>query len=788
MATLFFEGFDRGTTFNKLDSAYWSSQFSQFPKYAFGGYTTTSVNPNGNYIGVNYSYCSPNNGILPSSYIESSYGTIPSYPGFGTPAGFLALSNIEVESSTVEYPTYLQLSGFSPPSGNKTYFGFRSLGLENKHASYSAYPHRHLLFSLCSGNTTGLVVNVVKVTGETLLEIAGEKTTLGLEIQQNNTTLGIFDLNLQGTASDYRISQIFDSSILVIAHTNASHTNDNRIISANKGGNIPILRWLHSEFLIDNSDSNQSYISMRAEGVDLPLINNDIEIARQDWSLELPISGFEYDNIRFYNRTYSSSILNGLIVYRHDGVVLPLFGMDMNYYMRGKTLLLDDITLIDDTDVPAFWLGSTVRIVPLVPGANNEIRDNSGRSDGIKDWTANSTVSVGVSPFNTVEISHRKAFLLSDGDSNSIETINSGNIDAVAFSPRNLNFPTINPADAASLWRETFSDGIGGMKIYNNARKSYLDTKYVNVFRSGVTDPYEGSVSLLLRGESNPIIDNNTYGRSIYPTGSAAVSFDQSKFGSGSLYFPNANSYIYLDHPDIEQYQITIESWVYFTNSGNKISFFDKTKMPPNSTDNGNFKYTFDLDISGIIYSGANRPTINRLYFPEIATTGVWHHVALVKDSSYRLICYLNGVSGVDHSIFDDPNNASNELNSCETTGVFTNKLYTIPNNCSLRNITSTFTRNGDGASIPGLLTIGKGGYLDNYRISYNFNRYPSNFDAPTESFKVQRDDYAEIGPITNVNKTTYRTTEYYSNHNPVTNQNWTVPQITGLIFGVKKL
>jgi hypothetical protein len=326
------------------------------------------------------------------------------------------------------------------------------------------------------------------------------------------------------------------------------------------------------------------------------------------------------------------------------------------------------------------------------------------------------------------------------------------------------------------------------MKVYNNARKSYLDTKYVNIFRSGISDPYEGSISLLLRGESNPIIDNNTYGRSIYPTGLAAVSFDQSQFGSGSLYFPNSNSYIYLEHPDIEQYQITIESWVYFTNSGNKIAFFDKTKMPPNSNDNGYWKYTFDLDISGIIYSGGGRPTINRLYFPEVASTGAWHHVALVKDSSYRLICYLNGVSGVNHSIFDNPENTNNESNSYETTGIFTNKLYTIPNRSELRNITSTFGRNSDGYQLPGLLTIGKDGYLDNYRISYNLNRYPSNFDVPTESFKVQRDDYAEIGPITNVNKTTYRTTQYYTNHNPVTNQNWTVPQITGLIFGVKKL
>jgi hypothetical protein len=792
MATLFFEGFDRGTTFNKLDSAYWSSQFSQFPKYAFGGYTTNAVTNTNASIGVSYTYCSPNNGILPSGTAQN---IIPSYPGFGTPAGFLALSNIEVESNTVEYPTYLQLSGFSPPSGDKTYFGFRSLGLESKHIDYSNYPHRHLLCSLCSGNITGLVINIVKVTGETLLEIAGEKTTLGLEIQQNNQTIGIFDLNIAATSTRYQVIPILQTGnkILTVADTNTNNVLYR--FPSQSWSRLFISRWLHSEFLIDNEDPEQSYLSIRAEGVELSIINNDTEVSRQDWELELPISGFSYNNIKFYNRTYSSSIVNtNGISFGYDyGYIQGQESIDwtrLNYYTTGKTLLLDDITLIDNTDAPAFWLGPTVRVLPLVPAINGDIRDNSGRNDGLKDWSSNSYARYGNNA-GDIGISHRKAFLFLDGDTNSITTINSGNIDAVAFGTRNLGNENVLPSylrDDASLWRETFSDGIGGMKVYNNTRKSYLDTKYINVFRSGITDQYEGSVSLLLRGESSPIIDNNSYGRSIYPTGSAAVSFEQSKFGSGSLYFPNANSYIYLDHPDIEQYQITIESWVYFTNSGNKISFFDKTKMPPNAADNGSYKYTFDLDISGIIYSGANRPTINRLYFPEIATTGVWHHVALVKDSSYRLICYLNGVSGVDHSIFDNPNNESNEYNSCETTGIFTNKLYTIPDNCSLRNITSNFSRSGDGAYIPGLLTIGKGGYLDNYRISYNLNRYPGNFDVPTESFKIQRDEYIEIGPITNVNKTTYRTTEYYANHNPATDQNWTVPQITGLIFGVKKL
>ena len=422
MATLFFEGFDRGTTFNKLDSTYWSSQFSQFPKYAFGGYTTNAVSNTNASIGVNYAYCSPNNGIVPSANPINTHGILPSYPGFGNPAGFLALSNIEVESNTVEYPTYLQLSGFAIPSGDKTYFGFRSLGLENKHTSYSSYPHRHLLFSLCSGNTTGLVVNVVKVTGETLYAINGEKTTLGLEIQQNNNTLGIFDLNLEGTASRYRLVKIFGSSILVVADTQTNQVIDSA------DGRTPIVRWLHSEFLIDNSEVNQSYLSIRAEGTDLPLIDNDIEISREDWSLELPISGFTYDNIKFYNRTYSSSILNGINVsydygYYGTGPVDASY-LDMNYYMKSKTLLLDDITLIDNTDAPAFWLGPTVRIVPLVPGANNDIRDNNGRADGIRDWTSNSYARYGNSA-GDIGISHRKAFLFLDGDSNSIETINS---------------------------------------------------------------------------------------------------------------------------------------------------------------------------------------------------------------------------------------------------------------------------------------------------------------------------------------------------------------------------
>jgi hypothetical protein len=122
MATLFFEGFDKGIVFNKLDPNYWSSQYKLFPKYSFGGYLPYVALPNCNNwqtIGGTYVYNSPNGGILPSGrYVEYydrnyfGFSRFPgnSYPQIGAPPGFLALSNININNPTnVEFPTYLQV-------------------------------------------------------------------------------------------------------------------------------------------------------------------------------------------------------------------------------------------------------------------------------------------------------------------------------------------------------------------------------------------------------------------------------------------------------------------------------------------------------------------------------------------------------------------------------------------------------------------------------------------------------------------------------------------------------
>ena len=106
MATLFFEGFDKGVVFNELDPKYWSTQFRYFPKYSFGGYSPTTVEDRAfEYLGIYdssflsflYKYSTPTsiNGLVPSGRytdnragLYSSYGTTyytkNSYPGFGS--------------------------------------------------------------------------------------------------------------------------------------------------------------------------------------------------------------------------------------------------------------------------------------------------------------------------------------------------------------------------------------------------------------------------------------------------------------------------------------------------------------------------------------------------------------------------------------------------------------------------------------------------------------------------------------------------------------------------------
>lgn len=820
MSTLFFEGFDKGVVLNELDSTYWSTQYKAFPKYAFGGYTPISLDNRANpafYVGNDsdpvklsfiYNYSTPEgiNGLVPSgrytdnnasvyySYAGTVYFTKNNYPGFGSPLGFLAFTNIDIENSNnLETPTYLQASGFPLPSGNISYLSMRCLGLESKNSDYSTYPYRHTLFSYNSGNLPVLTVNVVKITGNNLTPINNVKTTLALEIQQNNQTLGYFDLNISGLINRYQISSVFNATnnkILTITDT-----------TSGPGFSAMISRWAHLEFSVDQS-SSPPLLYINLEDINLPVVNPDSNILKSSWDLSLPISGFNFNNLRFYNRTYSSSVMNGITGSEQGQANWK----DSWYYMQGRTWLLDDLILIDNTDPPpSFWLGSSAKVMSIFPGCGGSLVDNATCSDGLLKWSLGTprTISNDDSSFTDLS-SHRRALLIPDADGNSIETIASGNIDAIKMSqPNYLQYNNSNRFDSNSAWRGNLNDTIGGMKIYNSARKKYLDTKFINVMYSGASDIYEPNVTLLLRGESSPVVDSSTYLRPISYTGNVTSTTTPSKIGSRSISFGNQSSYVYLNnYPDLSTSPFTIESWVYFPNNTTTISLFDK--IPLHNTPLYTFRtYSFAANISGIQYlstfgyvgddGGVPLQDINspeamvkrQLFFPSTATTGTWHHVAITRNSANKIICYLNGEPGNSYFL-SNSGNISSFVSSLETTGTF-NTTYS-PNMNNSSNIYSEFFSDGSNQVVANLTAIGKGGYIDEFRITSGVARYTDSFTPSTEPFKTKIDDYVEIGPEHSVNKTTYKTYQYYMNKNPITQQNWLVSEVSGIIFGVKKL
>jgi hypothetical protein len=696
MATLFFEGFEKGVIFNQLDPNYWSTQYTQYPKYSFGGYLPVPASNNDKYIGgMEYVYNSPNGGILPFATFRNidpgstlwNFGVRNNnYPAFGAPPGFLAFSNIEVENiSNLEVPTYLQASGFGFSSGSITYCSMRCLGLESKHIDYSNYPHRHTLFSYNSGNTPMLTVNVVKITGNNqLIPINTKYETLALEIQQNDNTLGYFDLNISNSLSDYKISHVYDTNnkILTIADVRSGPS----LVSV-------ISRWCHLEFSIDDSQ-DEPILSVNAEDINLQVVNSNPGILRENWDTSLPISGFKFDNLRIYNRTYSSSIKNGIATAQISEEVGSSY-----YYMLGKNWLLDDFVVIDNSgSEPSYWLGSTSRVIQLIPGytdyttwppytanGRTNLQDNDGKSDGIRDWSTNSVVNISQTNSPNLQSSHRKALSFLDADTNNIETITSGSIDAVAFSER----PSI-ASDSTSFWRSRFNEAIGGVKLYNSARKQYLDTKFVNVFRSGVSDPLENSVSLLLHGDSLPIVDSTRTPKGI-TTNNSTVYNGEFKFGGGSLSFVDETSSLSISHADLAQNQFTIECWAYFHNHNQLVSLFER--KPPNLANNIYADYyAFYLNTSGIIFQRINNCD-KVLLFNQPMQTGIWNHVAVVRTSGSDLSAYLNGVRNNSYKITNcenkpNPNETSAYSNnssnfSFENQGIYNGKysLFFLNNN-----------------------------------------------------------------------------------------------------------
>jgi hypothetical protein len=156
-------------------------------------------------------------------------------------------------------------------------------------------------------------------------------------------------------------------------------------------------------------------------------------------------------------------------------------------------------------------------------------------------------------------------------------------------------------------------------------------------FLGGLAAPATGPASLvLLHGNSSPIVDSSTYGRTITISGSPApsISSTPSKFGGGSIYFPNTvGSTLTLPSDALLAFgtgDFTVEAFLY-QNTFNLYSTLLEIGNHLNTTG-----IVFIVGSGGAqIYSGA-------FYGSGAVSLNAWNHIAWVRQLGVLNI-YVNG-------------------------------------------------------------------------------------------------------------------------------------------------
>jgi hypothetical protein len=796
MAILFFDGFDRYTILKDFDTNYWSVEpvsVPEYKKYAFGGY---SYNHNANSYSAGqlfgddsfsefnagfYSFFSPNGASLPSgifreNYIDQFNGISGnSYPGFGSPLGFLSLHNLDISDPNLVSPiTYIQLSGFSSPMFEQSFLSARILGIETKDTSYQnndkpgRFGNKHPLIAFCSGNTTGLLLNIVKITGNNLSLIENQKMTIGLEVFQNNGISGIFDLNISEDLSQYRIRSVYSNvpgfgsgqlqGRILCIDKNLSETTE----FSSSTPISPISRWCHFQFgIIQTGD--MSYIQVKLDDIDLLSIPFDSSIDDKDlWDDKIYINSLNYNNIRFFNRTYNKSFIFDTNTTQNMAL--------SRYYLYGAVTLLDDVVLSDGSGIPNTFLGANTKVIPFTPGISGNITNDGGLLDGLNEWTSNVS-------------STRLAFKNLDGDNGKIGTFTSGAISAVRYSNTNINLP-----DSNSLFRLKTEDAIGGIKVYSQAKKEFLDSSYEIILRTGVSDFFSRFNKLVLNFEETSsqgnVIDLSP-NRYIFSKSVPEMQLSvDSKFGNSSLRVSGNHYLINNQSLQLNNFQsfgspqkinFTLECWFKMVEN-ETITLLSKNFDVSN--DNTAKFYNLVISTGGLSYNRLIKSFLS-IYTGQLFLTfpnnGIidtdWHHIALVSDNT-KLVVFLDGISGTSYSI------SSNLTNLFGSNGFNNNRLYPWSTDSRLFETDNNFTY------------ISGNGFIDDFRITETV-RYDENF-VPPEAIRTERDDYIRLGDPQTMTRTKYtKVNQFYEYYHPITKEPWSTGLLanpSGFILGVKKL
>jgi len=367
------------------------------------------------------------------STITDQYAGTPLH--YSNTYGYLSISGAKNFTNPPESQTHIQLSGISGiNTSSGLYLSFRVLGLNHNDPLTTAFPHAQKIISFSSGDTEYLTIEAIRVTGESSYSpnwnsAYSNNTGIALRIIQNNVNKALYDLRIPGI-KDYDIASPVNSLF--------NPPNTNPYSFGIYATDQSYTRFVHLEFYIKNTG-----LELRIEGLETK------DTYSGNTGL-IQIDSGNIDNIKFYNRNINSSMLE----YFPPGNPSII---NMYWGECAGTISYDDISIVlEDNVSPNYWVGETCRIIPLSYSRNNPF----------------SNITVVSENWNIEPISAFQYLNTRDGDNTYIYTSESGKI--YSFRP--------GRTESTSSF---ISKDIGGVRMFNEARKVFLNASFVNVYGTG---------------------------------------------------------------------------------------------------------------------------------------------------------------------------------------------------------------------------------------------------------------------------------------------------------------
>lgn len=384
-----------------------------------------------------------NSGIQ-STFLSSQSVEPPTLSSLNT-YGYISISGAKNFTNPPQFQTHIQLSGISGiNTSSGIYISFRVLGLNHNVVTTTSFPHAQKIISFDNGDTEYLTIEAIQVTGASAYapnwnSQYSNNTGLALRVVQNSNNKVLYDLRIPGI-SDYDIVNPANSLAFFSESPNLYSFGISRSTAQTQS------RFVHFEFYIKNTG-----LELRVEGVETKdTYSGSVGL--------MPIDSGNIDNIKFYNRNINTNMFEFFLLGNQP---------TSNIYWgeSAGNICYDDICIVSEDDTaPNYWVGETCRIVPLI--FNASLNETDYGRFGLP-------VSLRNEGWNVVSPDLNSHLMSRDGDNSFISSSESGNIYSVRPRRPDLTIPYMQK-------------DIGGIRMFNEARKVFLNTSFINVYGTGV--------------------------------------------------------------------------------------------------------------------------------------------------------------------------------------------------------------------------------------------------------------------------------------------------------------